>query len=251
MIEKPVIASEGGHWYDRQGNPAYTIIGKNGQERPTTLRDARKLGLVPSVTTIIKCAAAPGLTNWMIDQAIMAALTLPRNDGENDLDFVARVKADSKAQAEKARERGTQIHAWVQAGFEEKYVDMEGAAYYQSANDTISNLMCRSPWLAEHSFSTDRYGGKCDIHNDEWIIDFKSTDKEVSGLKLWDEHYQQLAAYRKGLHRPGAQCGILYISSVTAESRIIRALEDDLVRGLRCFEALTDYFYAKTGLEAE
>ena len=34
-----------GHWYTRQGTPAYTTIGKTG-ERPTTLRDARKEGLL-------------------------------------------------------------------------------------------------------------------------------------------------------------------------------------------------------------
>jgi hypothetical protein len=38
------MASEAGHWYDKGGNPAYTTIGKNGVERPTTLRDAKKLG---------------------------------------------------------------------------------------------------------------------------------------------------------------------------------------------------------------
>ena len=33
---------QNGHWYTTQGTPAYTTIGKTG-ERPTTLRDAKKL----------------------------------------------------------------------------------------------------------------------------------------------------------------------------------------------------------------
>ena len=41
-----------GHWYTKDGAPAYTVEGKTGV-RNTTLRDARKLGLIPSVTTII------------------------------------------------------------------------------------------------------------------------------------------------------------------------------------------------------
>ena len=34
--------SEAGHWYDHEGKPMYTIVGVNGKERNTTLRDAKK-----------------------------------------------------------------------------------------------------------------------------------------------------------------------------------------------------------------
>ena len=53
--------SEAGHWYDSEGAATYTIIGANGTERNTTLKDARKHGYVPSVTTIIGMAAKPSL----------------------------------------------------------------------------------------------------------------------------------------------------------------------------------------------
>ena len=49
--------SESGHWYTQEGEPMYTIVGANGKERNTTLRDAKKEGFVPSVTTIIGIAA--------------------------------------------------------------------------------------------------------------------------------------------------------------------------------------------------
>ena len=35
--------SESGHWYTQEGDPMYTVIGANGKERNTTLRDARKI----------------------------------------------------------------------------------------------------------------------------------------------------------------------------------------------------------------
>ena len=38
------FTSESGHWYDQDGEPMYTIIGANGRERNTTLRDAKTLG---------------------------------------------------------------------------------------------------------------------------------------------------------------------------------------------------------------
>ena len=54
--------SESGHWYTQEeGEPMYTIIGANGKERNTTLRDAKNLGLVPSVTTILGMIAKPSL----------------------------------------------------------------------------------------------------------------------------------------------------------------------------------------------
>ena len=79
-------AKEGGHWYRKDGTPAYTIIGKNGQERNVTLRDARTLDLAPSVTTILAMGYRPGLENWKIDQGILSALTATRIDGESESD---------------------------------------------------------------------------------------------------------------------------------------------------------------------
>ena len=66
--------SESGHWYAADGSPAYRITGKNGKERNTTVADARKLNLVPSVSGIIGVAAKPALTVWLQEQAILAAL---------------------------------------------------------------------------------------------------------------------------------------------------------------------------------
>ena len=43
--------AESTHWYDKEGNPAYEVEAKKGGMRPTTLRDARVLDLVPSVTS--------------------------------------------------------------------------------------------------------------------------------------------------------------------------------------------------------
>ena len=84
-------AAESGHWYGRNGEPAYTIVGANGKARPTTLRDARKLNLVPSVTTIIKVASQPGLDRWKQEQVLLAALTLPKVNDESDDDYIARI----------------------------------------------------------------------------------------------------------------------------------------------------------------
>ena len=89
-------SAESVHWYRKDGAPQYTVKAKDGSDRPTTLRDARKMSLVPSVTTILKIAAKPGLEAWKQEQMLLAALTLPRLDGESEKDMVARIVADSK-----------------------------------------------------------------------------------------------------------------------------------------------------------
>ena len=81
------FTSESGHWYTQDGEPMYTIVGANGVERNTTLRDAKSLGLVPSVTTIIGMIAKPFLENWKIDQALKSAIALEKDADESDEDF--------------------------------------------------------------------------------------------------------------------------------------------------------------------
>ena len=49
--------SESEHWYDKNRRSCVYIVGSNGKERNTNLKDARKHGYVPSVTTILGVAA--------------------------------------------------------------------------------------------------------------------------------------------------------------------------------------------------
>jgi len=242
-------ATESGHWYEQDGKPAYTIIGKNGNERPTTLRDARKLGLVPSVTTIIGCAAAPALTNWKIDQAILSCLTLSREENETEKEYLDRIKADAQEQARKAAERGTQIHALVQNYFEKTTDTLSSdLEFAYSAEETIQNICGEQVWICEKSFATERYGGKADLHNEKYLLDIKTKDK-FTNLNLWESHFMQLAAYREGLDIRSAECGILWINSVTAESCLVWAEEKELERGWKMFLSLLNFWYSKTGLE--
>src|SRR4030067_773313 len=107
---KKEFAVESGHWYMPDGSPMYTIRVGDKPERPTTLRDARRLGLFPSVTMIISLLSKPGLEKWKLRQAILAALTLPMNPDETLDDFAVRVTRDAKEQSRKRAEEGSAIH---------------------------------------------------------------------------------------------------------------------------------------------
>src|SRR6185369_4131065 len=96
----------GGHWYKApSGEPFYSI-----GDRGVTLRDARKIGAVPSVTTVLQVIDKPALTNWLIEQAVLGALTLPKIDGEADAAYIARIKVDGRAGAKAAAKR---VHGYT------------------------------------------------------------------------------------------------------------------------------------------
>jgi hypothetical protein len=242
--------TENGHWYTKTGEPCYTIIGKNGKERPTTIRDARKLNLVPSVTTVMGLVAKPGLENWKQEQTILACLTLPKIEGESEAEYISRIKADAKEQSIKAAERGTRIHAYVQTWFEGNEVeqDSDGYEFMKSAHDTIFNALGHQDWICEKSFASLGYGGKADLHNELWLIDIKTTEKDLENIKTWDEHAMQLAAYDKGLGGYERSCAILYINANTAESKLIEIPKVEIDKGWKCFRHLLHYWYDKNEL---
>ncbi len=216
-------ASEAGHWYTPSGAPAYTVIGSNGKERPATLRDARKLGLYPSVTTIQAVEAAPGLVNWKIQQAALACLTLPRLYGEDDDQFIKRALEDSRAQAKKAAERGTYLHGLLEKLMPNNWLILsdEDRAIIDPVLLWLSINFNGYEWHPERSFACEQgYGGKIDLIGESGgnsvIIDYKFKADIIEGKRLaYDNHSTQLGAYREGLGWGDARCINLFISSTT------------------------------------
>jgi uncharacterized protein Usg len=244
--------AESGHWYAQDGSPAYTVIGKNGQERNTTLRDAREKNLVPSVTTIIRCASAPALENWKVDQGIMAALTLPRTDGELESDWLARVKKDSQEQGRKAAELGTMYHAALQGHYEGKAPDVDCWPVVKATKDRIAEHFGSMRWIAEKSFAhSSGFGGKTDLHGfgeATVVLDFKGKDFDAVDEKkmAYDDNAIQLAAYRHGLGLTTATCANLYFSRTKPGLVHLHIwTEEEIRRGWAMFQALLSYWKAK------
>lgn len=243
-------AAESGHWYAKDGTPAYEVEGKTGL-RPTTLRDARKLNLYPSVTTIIKCAAAPGLERWKAEQLLLAALTLPRKEGEAEKDWLDRVRRDSGEQARQAAEEGTKIHAAIEQRLLGRPFD---SAYQQHVTGALRALdeACGSQeWSPEKSFTDPHhgYGGKVDLHSSKWVVDFKGKDFGPDDKHaLYENHTMQLAAYANGLMLPEARGGIVFVSrSVPGLAKFVEATKDQMEQGWEMFESLLSFWRAQKG----
>lgn len=203
-----------GHYYAKDGTPEH-FRGPNGSA--TTLREARKLGLLPSVTTVLDLIAKPGLEKWKRDQVALAALTLPRLEGEASSDLLRRIDADASRQAHEAADTGTAIHAAIEAAlrsepFPSAYSKHVGAVR-QVIHDNWPNV---TDWKSEHRFAhPSGFGGCVDLVSASAgvILDFKGTaiapdeDKQLA----YDQ-FHQLGGYAVGLNMPAAIGANLFIS---------------------------------------
>ena len=110
-----VRPDSGSHWYRPDGAPMHDMACANGAgTRPTSLRDARKLGLYPSVTNVLSILAKPGPDAWKQEQAVPAALTLPRRSGESEDEFARRVTSSLGGQGRDAADLGSAIHRGIE-----------------------------------------------------------------------------------------------------------------------------------------
>ena len=210
-------SAESVHWYRQDGAPQYTVKAKDGSDRPTTLRDARKMDLVPSVTTVMKIAAKPGLEQWKLEQMLLSALTLPKFAHEDEKAYIARIVADSKETGKQAAEKGTRIHESIESWFDGKK-DVPHKDIALAFEEHIFNHFKThpdQPWLTERAFASPLgFGGKVDLFCEAdqhapvgIVLDAKSKDFGPDDkVDAYDEHLMQLAAYRNGLNLPHARC---------------------------------------------
>jgi hypothetical protein len=249
-VKDPSI-SDSDHWYSRDGIPTYTVEGENRKVRATTLRDARKHNLVPSVTTILKLINKPGLNQWLNMQVLLAAMTLPRRENEPESAYIDRVIGDSKAQSKAAADAGTAIHAAIQA-FYDGAVTAAHEDYVLACVNAINLRFGDQAWIAERSFAHELgFGGKCDLFAPNIVVDIKTQDfLEHNTVKIYDEYLMQLAAYRVGLGMPYARCANVFVSRLQPGLVFIHEWKpEDLERGWNMFSSLLKFWQLKTGYQ--
>ena len=253
MSATATIATEAGHWYTETGEPAYTVPKAKGDgDRPTTITDARRLGLYPSFSTISKEAYKYNLEVWKIDQAIMAALTLPRNPGELEADWIKRVKFDARETGQKAADKGTAIHTAIEQVLLRQPVDPVWKAHAEEGLKAAAILVGHQTWAAEKSYCDPElgYGGRVDLYSEGDIpalVDFKSKDfTDPHKVGLYDEHLMQLAAGRRGLRLPeNTRCAIVFVSRLQPLSCLLEISKAEEKKGWEMFRNLLAYWQAK------
>jgi hypothetical protein len=241
-----------GHWYTKDGRPCHKVPKKTGEgERDTTVADARKMGLVPSVTGIIDLIDKPGLVKWSAELMLDAvgytlnqALFDPKSiKTEGDADAVIWGRwGELRIEA---RDRGSVVHAMIEDALRGQEPDPK-ADYAESVTAAVSNILKHTGSLdgeiEQTHASVFGFGGTVDYHDPKrkWIVDHKSkafTKDDRYPPRLWDSHYMQLAAYRKLVGGDeNTRCAINYVS--TSEPGLTLWLEASEEYGWKLFLAL-------------
>ena len=213
-----------GHWYDKDGNPRH-YEGKNGGD--TTLREARKLNLYPSVTTISSIRHKEGLVYWLQEQAALAAAEQLDDADDWSIDEIdsawcrmAIAKAKEKT-TEKA-DVGTEIHDKLEKFHDDPFdLDENDQKLCYAIVDCIkehTGLSLFDDFIPEQRFcdAARGYAGMCDLHtkpeiNKPWVLDYKTKDDITEKTRGWPEQAEQLAAYSHGLGIPEARLGNIFI----------------------------------------
>lgn len=239
------------HYYDKEGNPAYTIVGKNGKERNTTLADAKRLGLVPSVTTVMACKAdGYYLAKYKQDQLLEAAW---ETEESNYNKWRAEVIEGSYKHRREAAQRGSEIHDALEhvymTGKMSDELDVDTRDICQGVIDFMESEFQGVKWIAEESFTSRfmGFGGRVDMHSkhDNIVLDFKTKGKDdLSMVKAYDDHHMQTAAYAVGLDldTPATKRYNLFVSTTTpGELKLTEST--NFTREWGMFDALLDYWH--------
>jgi hypothetical protein len=251
-----LFSPDSAHWYQRDGVPLHSVTSAKGELRPTTLRDARKLGLVPSVTNILGVIAKPELTAWLQEQAVLAALTLPRVTGESEDDFAKRVVADSLTTRDGAADFGTAFHNGAERVAHTLEVDAKhpAAEWLRLYRDWYQANVVSLRWTEKVLVNDELgYAGTADLLIKHHVfglclVDLK-TIKVKPGTKAapYKSWCYQLAAYRRALlSSPGfdttggerVRCMNLMVNSCEPSAPIEHVWSDEeMERGWLAFEA--------------
>ena len=205
------------HWYTLDGKPMHYVRARNGFLRGTTLRDARALNLLPSVSEVLAVIAKPGLERWKLDQSILAALTLPKRTDEPDAAYLARIRSDASREAREAAQEGTRIHKAIERSFLNRSYPDAYRPHVDAVHAKLAELFPGvTDWQTEQTFGDPRgFGGCCDLHSPSTgiVVDFKGANvgPEDDKRLAYDQH-RQLAAYREGLHLPAREGANLFVS---------------------------------------
>lgn len=263
------------HYYDLDGNPRHTVPNKSkpGKTRATTLADAKKLKLFPSVSAYLKMKAEPGLDNWKMEQVIEETWNWHEWSSElkqwpDSLEaYSAQIKEAAFAQVGDAADLGTRIHAAL-----ERYYTAEELPEEEQLRAMVLRVTDRVRGLGIKVLHAEKvlvnakhgYAGTTDIlfsdgFGGAGVLDFKSK-KTKPGQKAFspDSHAMQIAAYwmaywaeTHGEFLPDA-IGINVYISTTEPGRVdIVTREDGELRAAwGAFKACLELYRYSTGYDA-
>lgn len=202
------------HWYNDKGEPVHQVPNKSkGGMRATRLDDARKMNLLPSVTSVLDIVHNYGLEIWKKQQVLEASLTSKPIKGESDEDWIKRIIEDSMEYSSQAADKGTAVHIAIKDWIKDETV-RESVAVNDVVYSTGNYVDTFIRWLQEMELSitdvekpfgsaANGYGGQIDIiavspKGFKVIIDIKTQGTKKGKFNYYRNWGYQLAGYAIG-----------------------------------------------------
>lgn len=171
-----------GRWYNEKAE----II-------ETDLRQARKLGLFPSVTSVIKCFDSYGLNLWRNKNIVRVVQENPPELFESDDDYVHRVLDLAKKNNTKASRLGKEIHREIELYFFGESPSLHFDKVTTWIDENIKEIFSvESPIVnldLEFGGTPDLF---CKTKFGNTLIDFKTQEKKEK-FKIYPEWNYQLS----------------------------------------------------------
>jgi hypothetical protein len=192
-----------GHYYCADGSPCFEVPNKSkGGMRPVTIRDCRKLNLLPSVTTVLSdVLVKDDLSDWKLREMAKAAHSNPAKSMEAVEQYQARLEDVAFKQVRDAADIGTNVHKALELYFQDKPYDTKWASYVTPAAKYIRDneiyFVKQELRLVNHAHG---YAGTTDgvfsSPQGTGIWDWK-TKRTSAAYKIepWEDHPTQIAAY--------------------------------------------------------
>lgn len=200
--------SGGGHWYAADGTPRHKMEGGSGELRNTTLRDAKKLKLIPSVTGIIGLLDKPALSDWKMKEICQATHAARHEIPDEDLvsdQMFRTIKDQAFSQVSSAAELGSRIHAAIEDYVLHDTQPIDDLLPYVEPVIGFLHEANIRPTGVEKILVSNQYGyaGTCDLlftwgaSNDRLgVLDWKTRrTREKQQIRAYDGQDMQLAAY--------------------------------------------------------
>ena len=215
MKSSNTTSQESQHWYTKDGQACHTQLTKKGAKnptRPTNIKDAKALGLLPSVSAYTKMLAAPGLERWKMGKVAEVCFANPPHPGEELDEYVRHMLDKSKEDGMGAADLGVMIHAAIESLLNgDSYVD-QLVKYKDDKTCMLSDMVKPAFAKVKELDITIRsaekvlvnlnegYAGTTDVvhsdSNSRGILDWKSKrTKEGEPIYPSETHPMQIAAY--------------------------------------------------------
>jgi hypothetical protein len=233
------------HWYNKAGEAVFEVPKVKGGMRKTTIADARKMGLYPSVTTVLGILDKPQLGDWKLEQMALAAFNSPANGSEPFEVYHQHLLTKAFEQVSDAADLGTAIHAALEAHFKGQPIEAGMDTYVEP----VARLIDREGIaFTEHELRLVNaqigYAGTTDAviskAGQTGILDFKSR-KTKPGIACtpWETEPLQIAAYgvAKFGHVPEIGANVYISTTEKGRVEICWHSYEDLVEAWKTFQS--------------